>query len=66
MTREELFAYLEANAFASMIDRASDDDKDAFLFKKKVWQELHDFCRKMNVEPMPEEVVCQLRKENKL
>ena len=65
MSRQELLAILEAQAFASMTYHRYVDE-ESFLFKKQIWEQTLDFCRQMQVETMPTDVVRQLWEENKL
>ena len=65
MSRQELLALLEAQAFASMTYHRYVSE-ESFLFKKQIWEQTLDLCSQMQVEPMPTDVVRQLWEENKL
>ena len=65
MSRQELLALLEAQAFASMTYHRYVDE-ESFLFKKKIWEQTLELCRQMQVETMPTVVVRWLWEENKL
>lgn len=65
MTHEELFAMLEAKTFVDLVYGREDND-EAYNFKKELWMATREFCSKMKVEGLPNAVILQLRKENKL
>jgi hypothetical protein len=65
MTRQELLALLEAQAFASMTYHRYVNE-ESFLFKKQIWEQTLELCRQMQAEIMSTDAVRQLWEENKL
>ena len=65
MTRQDLIAILEAQAFASMTYHRYVDE-ESFLFKKQIWEHAHKLCMDMGIDVFPSVVVRQLWEENKL